>query len=77
MRSDAYFKALATAKYLVNNATFPQELAKRPEQTYLNTWHGIPLKHMGFDMPGRRRALAQRHPQLPAGRLPASAPASS
>ena len=50
MRSDGYFKALATAGYLVNNATFPQELAKRPEQTYLNTWHGIPLKHMGYDM---------------------------
>ena len=50
--SDGYFKALATSQYLVNNATFPQELAKRPEQTYLNTWHGIPLKHMGFDLPG-------------------------
>ncbi|MGA9749526.1 MAG: glycosyltransferase [Nocardioides sp.] len=50
--SDAYYKALATSQYLVNNATFPQELAKRPEQTYLNTWHGIPLKHMGFDLPG-------------------------
>ncbi len=51
IRSDAYFKALATSQYLVNNATFPQELAKRPGQTYLNTWHGIPLKYMGFDMP--------------------------
>jgi CDP-glycerol glycerophosphotransferase len=51
MRSPEYFKALATSKYLVNNATFPQELAKRPEQVYLNTWHGVPLKHMGFDMP--------------------------
>jgi len=50
--SDAYFKALATSEYLINNATFPQELAKRSEQTYLNTWHGIPLKYMGFDMPG-------------------------
>lgn len=49
--SPAYLKALATAKYLINNATFPQELAKRPEQVYLNTWHGVPLKYMGFDMP--------------------------
>ena len=39
------------SKYLVNNATFPQQLAKRPEQVYVNTWHGVPLKHMGFDMP--------------------------
>jgi CDP-glycerol glycerophosphotransferase (TagB/SpsB family)/glycosyltransferase involved in cell wall biosynthesis len=52
MRSPEYFKALATSKYLVNNATFPQEFAKRTEQVYLNTWHGVPLKHMGFDMPG-------------------------
>jgi CDP-glycerol glycerophosphotransferase (TagB/SpsB family)/glycosyltransferase involved in cell wall biosynthesis len=52
MRSPEYFKALATSKYLVNNATFPQEFAKRPEQVYLNTWHGVALKHMGFDMPG-------------------------
>ncbi len=51
IRSAAYFKALATSTYLVNNATFPQEFAKRPEQVYLNTWHGVPLKHMGFDMP--------------------------
>jgi len=49
--SPAYLKALATSKYLINNATFPQQLAKRPEQVYLNTWHGVPLKHMGFDMP--------------------------
>ncbi len=50
-RSRAYFRALATSGYLVNNATFPPEFAKRPEQTYLNTWHGTPLKRMGYDMP--------------------------
>ncbi len=52
IRSAEYLKALATSKYLINNATFPLEFAKRPEQVYLNTWHGVPLKHMGFDMPG-------------------------
>lgn len=50
-RSLAYFRALATSKYLVNNATFPAEFSKRPEQIYLNTWHGTPLKRMGYDMP--------------------------
>ena len=49
--SPGYLRALATSKYLVNNATFPQQFAKRPEQVYVNTWHGVPLKHMGFDMP--------------------------
>lgn len=48
--SRAYFRALATSKYLINNATFPAEFSKRPEQVYLNTWHGTPLKKMGFDI---------------------------
>lgn len=52
IRSADYFKALAQAQYLFNNATFPQEFAKRPEQVYVNTWHGVPLKYMGFDMAG-------------------------
>ena len=58
IRSPEYFKALATSKYLMNNSTFPQEFAKRPEQVYLNTWHGVPLKHMGYDMPGGHRPHA-------------------
>ncbi len=50
-RSAAYFRSLSTAGYLVNNATFPAEFGKRPEQVYVNTWHGTPLKRMGFDIP--------------------------
>ena len=49
--SPSYFLALATRRYLVNNATFPPEFAKRPGQVYLNTWHGTPLKQMGYDLP--------------------------
>ena len=49
--SGRYVAALATSGYLVNNATFPAWFGKRPGQIYLNTWHGTPLKHMGFDMP--------------------------
>lgn len=48
--SRAYYRALATSQYLVNNATFPPQFSKRPGQVYLNTWHGTPLKKMGFDM---------------------------
>jgi CDP-glycerol glycerophosphotransferase len=51
-RSLAYYRALATSQYLINNATFPTEFSKRPGQVYLNTWHGTPLKRMGYDMPG-------------------------
>ncbi|MDL9978500.1 glycosyltransferase [Microbacterium candidum] len=49
--SGAYWKAVSTSRYLVNNATFPPQFGKREGQIYLNTWHGTPLKHMGFDMP--------------------------
>jgi CDP-glycerol glycerophosphotransferase len=49
-RSMRYYRALATGGYLVNNATFPPEFGKRIGQTYLNTWHGTPLKKMGYDI---------------------------
>ncbi|MFF1877801.1 CDP-glycerol glycerophosphotransferase family protein [Leifsonia sp. NPDC058230] len=48
--SPAYYRALATSQYLVNNATFPPDFGKRPGQVYLNTWHGTPLKRMGYDI---------------------------
>ena len=50
-RSARYFAALARSQYLINNATFPPEFQKRDEQTYVNTWHGTPLKTMGYEMP--------------------------
>jgi CDP-glycerol glycerophosphotransferase len=43
-------KYLATAKYLINNTTFPSYFNKRDGQIYINTWHGTPLKHMGKDI---------------------------
>ena len=45
--SGKYFKILATAKYLINDNTFVLDFIKRPEQIYLNTWHGTPLKTLG------------------------------
>ena len=47
-RSAAYDRHLATAGFLVNNATFPPPFSKRPGQVYVNTWHGTPLKKMGY-----------------------------
>lgn len=49
--SPEYQRLLATAGLLVNNSTFPQYFVKRPEQIYLNTWHGTPLKTLGKAMP--------------------------
>ncbi|MFN2563344.1 MAG: CDP-glycerol glycerophosphotransferase family protein [Jatrophihabitans sp.] len=52
LKSNDYYKALASAKYLINNATFPSQFGKRTGQIYVNTWHGTPLKAMGYDVPG-------------------------
>lgn len=48
--SASYYRALATSNYLINNATFPVDFSKRDGQIYLNTWHGTPLKRMGYDV---------------------------
>ena len=53
-----YFRALGRSGWLVNNATFPIEFSKRPGQTYLNTWHGTPLKKMGYDINDRASRVA-------------------
>lgn len=50
-KSKEYYDRLSTAKFLINNTSFPREFAKRPGQVYVNTWHGIPLKRMGYDVP--------------------------
>jgi CDP-glycerol glycerophosphotransferase len=47
---DAYRRYLASARFLVSNSTFPPYFVRRPEQLYLNTWHGTPLKTMGRDI---------------------------
>ncbi len=49
-----YFNALTSAKYIIVNHTLPSYFIKKPEQIYVNTWHGIPLKKMGYDVPDGR-----------------------
>ena len=44
-----YFHYLAKAKYRINNIRFPL-IHKREGSVYLNTWHGTPLKKLGFDI---------------------------
>ncbi|PNZ24335.1 teichoic acid biosynthesis protein, partial [Staphylococcus petrasii] len=48
--SNDYLKALVECKYLFNNSTFPAYFIKKPNQVYINTWHGTPLKYMGLDI---------------------------
>lgn len=39
-----YKKALFTAAFLINEVDFPNWWTKKPGQTYINIWHGTPLK---------------------------------
>lgn len=50
--STNYVRYLASAGWLVNNTTFPPYFFRRPEQRYLNTWHGTPIKSLGRDVRG-------------------------
>lgn len=49
--SAGYFDAITSAKYLIINVTLPFYFTKKPEQVFVNTWHGIPLKTLGYDTP--------------------------
>jgi len=52
----AYFRAMATAKYLVNNVNFPHTMTKRPGSVHVQTQHGTPLKLLGLDLRDRPEA---------------------
>jgi CDP-glycerol glycerophosphotransferase len=47
--SVAYYRALARAKYLINNVNFPDHLVKRRGSVHLQTHHGAPVKVMGIE----------------------------
>ena len=55
--SNGYHKALATAKYLMNDTSFVFHFVKREEQVYLNTWHGTPLKTLGKSVKGEAHTI--------------------
>ncbi|MCU7724223.1 bifunctional glycosyltransferase family 2 protein/CDP-glycerol:glycerophosphate glycerophosphotransferase [Actinoplanes sp. KI2] len=45
----AYYRALARARYLINNVNWPNMMVKRRGTTHVMTHHGTPLKTMGMD----------------------------
>ena len=47
--SEDYYRYLARSKYWVSNIIFPVH-KKREGNIYLQTWHGTPLKKLGFDI---------------------------
>ena len=51
----AYFIYALKAKYWVTNTNIERGLRfKKKGTVYLNTWHGVTLKHIGNDCPGRK-----------------------
>lgn len=47
--SKDYVRSLANSEILINDTSFWAYFNKRPEQTYINIWHGTPLKCLGKD----------------------------
>lgn len=46
----SHYYYLAKAKYWISNARMPLRFSKRPDNIYLQTWHGTPLKKLGLDI---------------------------
>ena len=47
--SREYYRALARARWMINNVNWPDWVVKRPGTTHVMTHHGTPLKMMGMD----------------------------
>jgi CDP-glycerol glycerophosphotransferase len=58
--SRGYFSALGRARYLVTNIGMPGYYRKAPGTSYLQTWHGTPLKRIALDIRGPAFAENQR-----------------
>lgn len=61
--SFSYYRYLATSRYWINNQNFPTYLTKRKGTSYLQTWHGTPLKKMQHDqdvIKGRKPGYLKR-----------------
>lgn len=48
--SDNYYEYYSKAKYIVTNSRIPDEIKIRDNQKYIQTWHGTPLKRLGYDL---------------------------
>ena len=49
-KTKKYYRFYARAKYWVTNARVPDCIVKKPEQVYIQCWHGTPLKKLGWDI---------------------------
>lgn len=55
-----WHRALATSRVWINNNNFPYYVRKSPDQFYLQTWHGTPIKRLLWDVQRRKTNLTYR-----------------
>ncbi len=48
--TEDYFEALGRSRYVIANDDMQENYHKREGQFYVQTWHGTPLKRIGFDI---------------------------
>ncbi|MDR2465054.1 MAG: CDP-glycerol glycerophosphotransferase family protein [Streptococcaceae bacterium] len=46
--TEEYQQKLITSEWLLTNSTLVEHYIKQPNQKLINTWHGTPIKFMGF-----------------------------
>jgi CDP-glycerol glycerophosphotransferase len=63
----AYFRALARSRYLIYNDHVPLPYRKRAGQRHVQTWHGTPLKRLGYDISNPSSASGRRYLDFMAG----------
>lgn len=61
-------EALAQARWIVSNDVLQPAFAKAPGATYLQTWHGTPLKRIAFDVERPTFPQARFHYDVELGR---------
>lgn len=59
-RSSEWFDVVASAAVLINNNNFPHYFSRHPDQVYVQTWHGTPLKKIGNHVPASNLSLNYR-----------------
>ncbi|WP_082723306.1 CDP-glycerol:glycerophosphate glycerophosphotransferase [Corynebacterium sp. DNF00584] len=58
--SEEWWNLLHSAGWLINNNNFPSQFRKQDGQTYIQTWHGTPLKKIGHHVPQENLSLGYR-----------------
>lgn len=48
--SRLHYRLLASSKFIFTNGSYQVEFIRKEEQIALNTWHGTPIKKLGFDV---------------------------